>query len=351
MAIYKRPNSKYYWFKFYFDGELIQMSSKCTNKIDARQVEGAYRTQLALGKVGIKPKVKAPGFDEAVQDFLKWSKVNHADKPNSFTRVKYSCATLTRYFRKTKVDRIEQKDVEAFVIWRSKEISRKTKKPISRGTINMELIALKTILKRLVSAEILMKSPAENVKQLPENDRKFYVLNNDEEMRYLFACPQPLQDVATLMLETGMRPSEVYNLKRENVSIEKGFLQIENSKTKSSNRKIWLTERASKLLRLRRERFKGVYLFPKGEKDGNEPTYQLNTQHRVTRKRIGLEFRLYDCRHTFATRQVEIGTDLLTLAHLLGHSSLDEVMRYGHVNEKRKSEAIRRMEKTKVKTA
>ena len=36
MAIYKRPNSKYYWFKFYFDGELIQLSSKCTNKTDAR---------------------------------------------------------------------------------------------------------------------------------------------------------------------------------------------------------------------------------------------------------------------------------------------------------------------------
>ena len=90
-------------------------------------------------------------------------------------------------------------------------------------------------------------------------------------------------------------------------------------------------------------------LFPKGDKDGNEPTYQLNNQHRTTRKRIGLRFRLYDCRHTFATRAVESGTDLLTLAHLLGHSSLDEVMRYAHVNEKRKAEAIQNMETSRAK--
>ncbi len=37
--------------------------------------------------------------------------------------------------------------------------------------------------------------------------------------------------------QTGMRPNEIYNLKRENVDIEKGFLQIDNGKTKSSNRK------------------------------------------------------------------------------------------------------------------
>lgn len=349
MAIYKRPGSKYYWYKFVFDGGLVQRSSKCTNRADARKVESAHLTQLALGKIGIKPKAKAPTFKKAVTDFLKWSKINHAQKPDSFRRVSYSCQTLEFFFGETKVDRIECEDIEKFIFWRSKQASRKTGKPITRDTINLELIALKTIFKRLISADILAKSPAQNIKQLAENERKFHVLSRDEEMLYLMACPQPLQDVASLMIETGMRPSEIYNLKRENISVEKGFLQIAGGKTKSSNRKVWLSDKAAKVLRQRLERFTGIYVFPKGDKDGGHPTYQLNDQHRTALKRIGLKFRLYDCRHTFATRAVESGIDLLTLAHLLGHSSLDEVMRYAHINETRKNEAIRQIQEKRAK--
>lgn len=349
MALYKRTGSKYYWFKFVFDGSLVQRSSQCTNRKDAATVESAFRLQLALGKIGIKPKPKAPTFKKAVEDFLKWSKLNHAQKPNSYVRVEYSCGTLADFFGEKKFDRIEKKDVEDFIFWRSRQTSKKTGKAITRDTVNLELVALNTIFKRLISAGILTDSPARDIKQLPENVRSFHVLSLEEGKIYLMACPQPLQDVASLMIETGMRPSEIYYLKRENVSLQKSYLQIENSKTKSSNRKVWLSNKASKILRDRLKRFTGVYLFPKGESDGAPPTYQLNDQHRTALDRINLKFRLYDCRHTFATRAVESGIDLLTLAHLLGHSSLDEVMRYAHVNETRKNEAIRQMQKKVAK--
>ncbi len=74
MALYKRPNSKYFWIKFTFDGELVQQSTKVANKRDALTIESAYRHELALGRIGA-PKVKAPTFSKAVDDFLVWSKV------------------------------------------------------------------------------------------------------------------------------------------------------------------------------------------------------------------------------------------------------------------------------------
>ncbi len=115
MALYKRANSKYWWMKFFFGGELVQQSTKCSNKRDALTVEAAFRHELALGRIGIKPKVKAPTFTKAVEDYLVWSKIEHSQKPNSFVRIGYSCKPLKDFFGETKVDRIEPKDVEKFV--------------------------------------------------------------------------------------------------------------------------------------------------------------------------------------------------------------------------------------------
>ncbi len=344
MPLYKRPNSKYWWMKFTFDGELVQQSTKVANKRDAQTVESAFRTQLALGKIGIEPKVKAPTFTKAVEDFLVWSKVEHAAQPNTYKRYYFSGELLKKYFGNVKVDKIQKKDVEDFIVWRSSQTSRKTKDFITRETINNELLTLKIILKRLVESRILRTSPARAVKQLKANDRNFHVITGDEEKLYLLAAPQPLQDVAIIMLETGMRCGEVYQLRRSDVSFEKGFLQVVKGKTASSVRQVHLSERARAVLQYRADKFTGDNLFPQNDVDGQRVTLTLDRKHLETIKTLKMKFRLYDARHTFASRAVENGIDLLVLASILGHNSLKMVMRYAHPSETFKRDAILRME-------
>ncbi len=276
MSLYKRRNSKFYWMKFFFDGELVQQSTKVANKRDALTIESAYRTQLALGKIGIEPKVKAPTFTKAVEDFLVWSKIEHAEKSNTYKRYYFSGELLKKYFGNVKVDKIQKKDVEDFIVWRSGQTSRKTKDFITRETINNELLTLKIILKRLVEARILRTSPARAVKQLKANDRNFHVISSDEEKLYLLAAPQPLQDVAIIMLETGMRCGEVYRLRRSDVSFEKGFLQVVKGKTASSIRQVHLSERARAVLQYRADKFTGENLFPQNDIDGQRATLTLD---------------------------------------------------------------------------
>jgi integrase len=72
---------------------------------------------------------------------------------------------------------------------------------------------------------------------------------------------------------------------------------------------------------------------------------KLNNAHRGAVERAKLNpFRLYSCRHTFATRAAEAGVDLVTLAALLGHSRVQMVMRYAHPTEEHQFNAIKRME-------
>jgi integrase len=95
------------------------------------------------------------------------------------------------------------------------------------------------------------------------------------------------------------------------------------------------------------EKFEGENLFPQNDIDGQKATSTLNRMHLETIRKLNLKFRLYDARHTFASRAVEDGIDLLVLASILGHSNLKMVMRYAHPSETFKADAIKRMEQNR----
>jgi integrase len=56
-------------------------------------------------------------------------------------------------------------------------------------------------------------------------------------------------------------------------------------------------------------------------------------------------FKLYDLRHTWATRAAEAGIDLVTLAALLGHSKIQMVLRYAHPTQQHQTQAVERLER------
>jgi hypothetical protein len=55
-------------------------------------------------------------------------------------------------------------------------------------------------------------------------------------------------------------------------------------------------------------------------------------------------FRLYDLRHTWATRAAMSGIDLVTLAAMLGHSRIQMVLRYAHPTQQHQHQAMEKLE-------
>ena len=69
-----------------------------------------------------------------------------------------------------------------------------------------------------------------------------------------------------------------------------------------------------------------------------------NAHEKALRKSSVSHFRIYDMRHTWATRAVEAGIDLVTLAAMLGHSKIDMVLRYAHPTAEHQANAMKRIE-------
>jgi len=361
MNVYKRKDNPTgpYWYRFNYKGQRIRRSSDVYNKQDARDIASAYRTQLAKCEVGIEePEEVAPipKFKQAMADFLDWSEQEYAAHPATHRRYTISSLALLRYFGTSPLDRITSDDVEKFKTWRAKQKglprgkkSNKAKKPTKQlrpATVNRELACLKHLFSR--NGATVATNPVRGVKFLDEDNEQTRVLNAEEEKLYLLAASQPLQDIATLMLETGMRPEEVYRIRRENVHLEQGYVFNPYGKTKAAKRKVPLSEAACAVVAKRLEKAKSEFLFPGRSTDG--PIVKANSAHYATLKRCKVAaFRIYDLRHTWASRSAMAGVDLVTLAAMLGHSKINMVMRYAHPTEEHQFAAMEKRQRYVVK--
>lgn len=349
MAIYKRGCT--YWFEFIFEGRRVRRSAKTRSRKAARDIESAYRVKLARGEVGLEEPKRAPTFAVALKEFLAWSEHQHAARPSTHRRYVVSSNALKRFFGATPLDHITPEKVEKFKTWRARKKSDYTWRRLRPATINRELACLKILFNRF--EDTVPKNPVKKVKFFAEDNEQIRVLTVDEEKLYLLAASQPLRDIATLMVETGMRPEEACRIRRENVHLDQGYLFNPFGKTKAARRKVPLTDKATGVLARRLEKIKGDFVFPGRTTD--QPIVKVNAAHVATLARINRirseanenpipRFRLYDLRHTWATRAAMAGIDLVTLAAMLGHSRIQMVLRYAHPTEEHQFAAMKKLE-------
>ena len=83
---------------------------------------------------------------------------------------------------------------------------------------------------------------------------------------------------------------------------------------------------------------KSKYVFAKD--DGNKYG-SIRTAFDAAKRRVGIKkLRIHDFKHTFASRLVMNGVDLVTVKELLGHKSITTTMRYAYPNPQHKKIAV-----------
>jgi integrase len=266
-------------------------------------------------------------------------------------------------FKDVSLDKITPEEVERYKTVRRGQhrtvrgkVGRKiTKGKIKPATVNRELACLRAMFNHVLKGDVPLKNPIckSGAKLLSEDNEQTRGLTYDEQAKYLAVATPMLRDVATLMLETGMRPEEVYRIQPENVHLTSGYLFNPYGKTKAAKRRIKLTATAKSILAQRikdaaeqaaKDKTGGAFLFP-CETDATRAVPKVNNAHdRAVRDSKIAPCRLYDFRHTWATRAVEAGIDLVTLAAMLGHSKINMVLRYTHPTQEHQTRAMDKME-------
>jgi integrase len=150
----------------------------------------------------------------------------------------------------------------------------------------------------------------------------------------------------------GMRPEEEFRTEIANLDFSKRTIFNPFGKTPTARRKLTMTDEVCSILKARALDTKSVFAFPSPE-DPQRPIGSMRKAHdaAVGRAKIAPAFRLYDLRHTYASRAVMAGVNLPTLAALLGHTSIQMTMRYVHPAEEHKREAAGKIENFKAVSA
>jgi integrase len=345
VAVYRR--GKTWWFVFEFGGRKIQESSGFRNKTAALRAEAKRRTDLLERRAGFTKLKLTRKFEEFVKQFLEWSKQQHRPKTHDLHTL--NCQTLKRFFKGKYLDEISSEMVVEFKSARKRERIQWSKtRFVSGSTVNRALTTLKLLYHQAERSGYSVKNPVIGIAMFREPVDSMRVLTFEEQAAYLAAASQPLRDIAEIMLDGGMRPEEVFRIRVENIDFKQKAIFNPFGKTKAARRTIPLTENVMALLKARATkatRMESPFVFASSH-DPHKPIASVKKAHRgaVTRAGIKGQVRLYDLRHTFATRAVASGTDLPTLSALLGHASILMTMRYVHPAAEQKRIAIEKLE-------
>jgi integrase len=337
-GVYERPGGSNIWWIRYIDADGRERREKAGSKSVAIQLYRKRKQQALEGrKLPEKIRSRAVLFGELLDDAIEHVK-NQAE-PGKDGR--YSCKVrlIRDAFGSVEVDSITPQDISR---WMAKSVHKNKWKP---ATANRYKALISLSFRLGIENAKCTQNPARLVRRLREHNERVRFLSEDEEKRLREAisseCPEHMADL-DIALNTGMRKSEQYGLTWADVDLEARRVSLKRTKNGSA-RHIPLNSvalAAFKAIAARNGRKGNVF----GPADGSHPVLAHRGWWDSVLKKSGVvDFHWHDCRHHFASKAVMAGVDLRTLQQLLGHKTLQMVVRYSHLSQSHELAAVEKL--------
>jgi len=316
VALYKR--GRVWQMSFVYGGKRYRKSTETEDRKLAQRIYDKVKGQVAEGKWF----ERLPGEDKTFEDMVrKFAEESIPQRSNAvYTSV---LGTLSKVFNGP-LTSITPNVVNKF----KRDLRDKGEKSAS---INHKI----RILKRMFNVSTnewawFKENPIKFVHlESGEAKRDRWVTAKEEEV-ILSYSPHWLKEIVIFDLNTGLRLSELCNLRIPHVDLFKRTIPIVESKN-DEPRIIPLNQRAFGILKekLKVRCISCDHVFQLDGKPLKKHIIQF--AFRGVCLATGIEdLHFHDLRHSFATRLVQAGEDLYKIQKLLGHKSPNMTQRYSH---------------------
>lgn len=236
--------------------------------------------------------------------------------------------------------KLSSRDIEIFIQY----LAQKKDK---RSTQSRKISTLRSFYRFLNKRNIIPVNPVELISLRGDHKKLPEFLYSDEMVKVLKSIstttPLGLRNMALLELfyATGMRVSEISNLKLDQIDFELNLILVhgkgnkdryvafgEEAKTALNN---YLVEARKKLL-LHKTDYGYVFLNSNGNRITSRGLEYI-IKNIFLNAGISASVHPHMLRHTFATQMLNNGADLRTVQELLGHESISATQIYTHVTK------------------
>lgn len=233
---------------------------------------------------------------------------------------------LISYYRSRSLLELSHQDILEYVKYLS------LVKRLSPSSINCAINAFKFLFENVLKKEWNTIKPPR-----PKRNKILPIILSTEEVRSILNALENIKHRALLMLtySSGLRRSEVLNLKIEDIDSKRMLVRVKQGKGRKDRYTI-LSDNCLDLLRKYWTRYRPkTYLF-NGMSPGSK--YSASSFEKIfarAKKKAGIkkDATIHTLRHSFATHLLENGVDLFLIKNLLGHNSIRTTMVYLHLRK------------------
>jgi len=275
--------------------------------------------------------------------FLNYVQVERGLAPNTLAAYRLDLAKFARFCQQHRLApaRADRQQVVDF-------LGTLYQQHLDSRSVARVLVTLRNFFRFLRQEGMIRREPTEHI-EAPRTWKRLPKFLSLDEVERLLAGPENrstrgLRDRAMLevLYATGLRVSELVNLRVADVQLEAGYLRCLGKGSKE--RVVPLGKKAVAALEaylrharphlVRRRPSPHLFLSQRGQAMSRQNFWRLLRQHA---RQAGLRARLspHVLRHSFATHLLERGADLRSVQLLLGHADISTTQIYTHVAQER----------------
>ncbi len=330
--IEKLKNFRYSkWFKELRHWELYGNKTTFNQLCSLFSTEECNVDAYVKGVETVQKKVSIGRSTENLRDKCPAEFINELEyknySPQSIKNYVFEINVFLNYFKNTDPAMISESPIKEYI---GKTI---VKNNLSVSLQNMALNAIKRYYWIMYGREL----NSEYVPR-PIREKKLPVVLSIEEIQKMIDRTTNLKHKAIIatLYGTGMRLSELLNLKIENINKDRMLIHIQSGKGKK-DRVVPFPENLRILLRTYYKAYRPKHFLFYGQ--DFYTAYSPSSVQNVVKaaiKKAGIKkpASVHSLRHSYATHLLELGTDLRIIQELLGHSSSKTTEIYTHVSDK-----------------